>query len=100
MVDRPWSMVSRQARATIFDHRLTMAYRLWTIGAVVIAVAAVHAQSDRARTENQARRAGDRLQALQREADDLARQERSLLIDLRRLEVERDLKSEQVKQYD
>jgi septal ring factor EnvC (AmiA/AmiB activator) len=82
-----------------------MAYRLSTIAfglatLCVVSVAALSAQSDRARTESQARRASDRLQALQREADDLARQERSLLIDLRRLEVERDLKGEQVKQFD
>ena len=54
--------------------------------------------SDRARTEAQARRVSDRLQALQREADGLATQERTLLTDLRRLEVERNLKNEQVKQ--
>ena len=38
------------------------------------------------------------MQTLQREADALALQERSLLVDLRRLEVARDLKSEQLKQ--
>jgi septal ring factor EnvC (AmiA/AmiB activator) len=47
-----------------------------------------------------ARRAGERLQALQREADRLASQERSLLNDLRRLEVERLLKAEELKQLD
>ena len=46
-------------------------------------------QPDRARTEALARRAGERLQALQREADSLAAQERTLLGDLRKLEVER-----------
>jgi murein hydrolase activator len=56
--------------------------------------------SDRARTESQARRANERLVALQREADTLARQQRSLLGDLRRLEVERDLKTEQLKQIE
>jgi septal ring factor EnvC (AmiA/AmiB activator) len=56
--------------------------------------------SDRARTESQAQRASDRLQALQREADSLASQERSLLIDLRRLEIARDVKTEQLKQID
>ena len=56
--------------------------------------------SDRARAESQARRAGERLLALQREADALANQQRTLLIDLRRLEVERDLKNEQVKQIE
>ena len=61
----------------------------------------LHAQTpDRARTEAQARRASERLQALQREAEELVARERSLLIDLRRLEVERDLKTETLKQID
>ncbi|HEY6894336.1 MAG TPA: peptidoglycan DD-metalloendopeptidase family protein [Rhodanobacteraceae bacterium] len=45
-----------------------------------------------------ARRAGDRLQALQREADRLASEERTLLTELRQLEVERQIKAEQVKE--
>jgi septal ring factor EnvC (AmiA/AmiB activator) len=53
---------------------------------------------DRARTEALARRAGDRLVALQREADRLAADERSLLNDLRKLEVERQIKTEELKQ--
>lgn len=42
-----------------------------------------------------ARRATERIRALQREADALAARERSLLVDLRRLEVERELRTEQ-----
>ncbi len=42
----------------------------------------------------------DRLTALQREAESLARQERTLLGELRQLEVERDLKTEQVRRAD
>jgi murein hydrolase activator len=57
-------------------------------------------QPDRAQTEAMARRAGDRLQALQREADRLASDERTLLTDLRKLEVERLLKAEELKQLD
>jgi murein hydrolase activator len=57
-------------------------------------------QPDRARTESLARRATDRLQALQREADRLAAEERSLLGDVRKLEIERQLKAAQVKQID
>jgi septal ring factor EnvC (AmiA/AmiB activator) len=73
--------------------------RAATACAVALAVCALTAQtSDRARTEAQARRVSDRLQALQHEADDLATQERTLLTDLRRLEVERRIKNEQVKQ--
>ncbi len=68
--------------------------------AALTAVALAAQTSERARTEGQARRANERLQALQREAADLAAQERSLLNDLRRLEVERDLKTEQLHQLD
>jgi septal ring factor EnvC (AmiA/AmiB activator) len=57
-------------------------------------------QADRARTETQARRATERLQALQREADRLAADERTLLNDLRRLEIERQIKAVEVKQAD
>jgi septal ring factor EnvC (AmiA/AmiB activator) len=53
-------------------------------------------QPDRARTEALARRAGDRLQSLQREADRLASEERTLLGDLRRLEIDRQIKAEQL----
>ena len=65
------------------------------IGATLLAQ-----QADRARTEALARRAGERLQALQREADRLASDERTLLNELRKLEVDRQLKSEEVKQLD
>ncbi len=68
--------------------------------ALVIVRRAAAQTRDRARTESQARRANERLIALQREADALARQQRSLLVDLRRLEVERDLKTEQLKQIE
>ena len=47
-----------------------------------------------------ARRAADRLQALQREADRLASEERTLLGDLRKLEIERQIKSEELKRVD
>lgn len=55
---------------------------------------------DRARTEALAARAAARMQALQREADQLATQERTLLGDLRKLEVERQLRSEEFQQAD
>lgn len=75
------------------------------IGCVACLCAAIVAslagrQNDRARTEALARRATERLQALQREADRLASQERSLLNDLRKLEVERQLRAEELKQID
>ncbi len=68
---------------------------------VMCAAAAPGAQSsDRARTESQARRANERLSALQREADSLAKEQRSLLVELRRLEVERDLRTEQLREIE
>lgn len=55
---------------------------------------------ERARTEALARRASERLQALQREADRLASEERTLLGDLRKFEIERQIKSEELKRVD
>jgi septal ring factor EnvC (AmiA/AmiB activator) len=69
-----------------------------TIVVACVATLAAQSGSERTRTESQARRANERLAVLQREADALAKQQRTLLIDLRRLEVERDLKTEQVRQ--
>jgi murein hydrolase activator len=54
-------------------------------------------QSDRARTEALARRAGDRLVALQREADRLAAEESSVLNQLRKLEIDREMKAEELR---
>ena len=54
--------------------------------------------ADRARTEALARRAADRLQTLQREADRLASEEGTLLGDLRKLEVQRQIKAEELRQ--
>ena len=51
---------------------------------------------DRAQLESLARRADERIQALQREADELASRERSLLGDLRELELERRMKTEEL----
>jgi len=63
-----------------------------------VSVALAAQAPDRTRTEALARRAGDRLVALQRDADRLATEERSLLNDLRKLEVERQIKAEQLKE--
>jgi peptidoglycan hydrolase CwlO-like protein len=71
------------------------------VGVIVFAASVFTQQpADRARTEALARRAGERLQALQREADRLASQESTLLTDLRKLEVERQLKAEELKRLD
>jgi septal ring factor EnvC (AmiA/AmiB activator) len=65
-----------------------------------LAVVATHAQapSDKAQAEELAKRATARIRVLQREADALAAREGTLLDDLRRLEVERDLRIEQCAQ--
>src|SRR5436190_9757482 len=78
-----------------------------TLGRATIVVALLAAapnllaeQADRDRTEALARRATDRLQALHREAEHLASEETTLLGDLRKLEVERQIKTEQFRQID
>ena len=73
----------------------------YIVMAVAVACACLLAQQpERARTEALARRATERLQALQREADLLASEEQTLIGDLRKLEIDRQLKAEQVKQID
>jgi septal ring factor EnvC (AmiA/AmiB activator) len=52
--------------------------------------------SERARVDAAARRTADRLRALQREADALAARERTLLVDLRKLEVDRQIAIEKL----
>jgi len=51
---------------------------------------------DRAHVDAQAKRAAERLAALQKEAETLAGQERTLLGELRKLEVEREIKLEEL----
>jgi len=53
---------------------------------------------DRARTEALARRVAERIEALQREADQLAREAQTLVGDLRKLEIERDIQNERLTQ--
>lgn len=57
-------------------------------------------QADRVETEALARRAADRLRALRTEADRLASDERTLLGDLRRLELEREIKDEELQRVE
>jgi septal ring factor EnvC (AmiA/AmiB activator) len=69
------------------------------IGLVVLAVISGGAQApDTTRADALARRAATRIKALQREADSLASRERTLLEDLRQLEVERDLRAAELEQ--
>lgn len=70
-----------------------------TVGLAAVAGVALPGQtppSDRARAEAATERAADRIRALQREADALASEEKTLLVELRKLEVERALKTEQL----
>jgi septal ring factor EnvC (AmiA/AmiB activator) len=64
---------------------------------------AVHAQApltDKAAADAAARRVAERIRALQAEADQLAAQARTVVGDLRKLEIERDLASERAKNAD
>jgi septal ring factor EnvC (AmiA/AmiB activator) len=70
------------------------------IVAALMAVSAWAQPADRGLTEALARRATQRLQALNAEADRLAAEERSLIGDLRRLELNRQIKSEELKKTD
>jgi septal ring factor EnvC (AmiA/AmiB activator) len=67
------------------------------VPAMLAASAALSAQAPPA-AGNQGERISDRIRALQREADRLAGEARTLVGDLRKLEIERDLKAEQAKQ--
>src|SRR5438067_9693651 len=86
------------------SHFSKMGFGIRDLGFVVMAACAagpVWAQlpvkpPEQLRTEALARRANERLAALQREADRLASEERSLLGDLRKLEIERQLKAEEL----
>src|SRR5262245_29833294 len=76
-----------------FGRTVTMA------AAVASLVAPLAAQQpERTRTEALAKRAGERLVALQHEADRLAADEGSLLNQLRKLEIDRELKGTELKQ--
>jgi len=59
---------------------------------LVLVTAVVMSVSLGAAAQEAQRRAADRLRSLREEADALATRERSLLVDLRRLEVERDIR--------
>jgi septal ring factor EnvC (AmiA/AmiB activator) len=69
-----------------------------TVGLAALGAVAPRAQApaDRARPQTPTQRAGERIAALQRESDALAKQEKTLLGELRALEVERQLKTEQL----
>ncbi len=57
-------------------------------------------QQDRTRAETATRRVSDRLRALQQEADALAAEEQTILVELRKLEVARQIKVEELARID
>lgn len=63
---------------------------------LLIGVSLLAQAPDRAQTEAMAQRAAERLAALQREAESLVRQERGVLAELRKLEVDRAIKVEEL----
>ncbi len=70
--------------------------------ALIIAIGlafVLHAQTP-SQLESTAQRAAERLKALQRESDALASQEKTLLVELRKLEVDRQIKTEELKKID
>jgi septal ring factor EnvC (AmiA/AmiB activator) len=70
----------------------------WTSTWILVALgcgALAAQQTDRVQTEALSLRAADRLRALHEEADRLAADERTLLNDLRKLEVERQIRNEE-----
>jgi septal ring factor EnvC (AmiA/AmiB activator) len=79
-------------------HRQALCAIFAVLALSAVSSSALTAQApDRARTEALARRAADRLQALQREADRLASDERTVLGDLRKLELDREIRAEELK---
>jgi murein hydrolase activator len=75
---------------------LVLGFGFWVLGFG----AALHSQTpapDRAATEALSRRVDERIRALQREADRLAGEARTLVGDLRKIEIERDMASERLK---
>jgi septal ring factor EnvC (AmiA/AmiB activator) len=71
---------------------------LTTVILAALAPGLLSQSPDRVRTEGLARRATERIQALQQEADTLASQERSVLGDLRKLEIDRQVQTEELRQ--
>jgi septal ring factor EnvC (AmiA/AmiB activator) len=72
--------------------------RLFLVLLLSVAASSGAQPDDRARTEALARTTSERLKALNQEADRLASEARTLLGDLRRLELERQIKDEQFRQ--
>jgi septal ring factor EnvC (AmiA/AmiB activator) len=67
---------------------------------VLLAIHGAAQSPDTTGVDSRARRVNDRMRALQREADQLAREARTLVGDLRKLEIERDLRREEAARAD
>ena len=73
--------------------------KVCSVAAILLACSAVRAQQPaQADTDALSRRAAERLKTLHEEAEKLASQEKSLLGELRRLEVDRQIRSEELRQ--
>jgi len=96
---RGWGLAGTQ-RAQSRQTKIFSAVSAFSAVIAVVGTIAAAQTPDRARTEALARRATERLQALQREADRLASEERTLLGELRKLEIERQLRAEELKVID
>lgn len=64
---------------------------------VTLSVGLAGQAPDRSPAEAEARRVNDRIRALQNEADELVGQSRTLLGDLRKLEIDRQIEVERVR---
>src|SRR6476620_10847578 len=87
--------------ASRFFSRGASPFRLAAAIVLVAASLSLSAQSSAPASEQStadaaAKRAADRIRALQKESEALASQERTLLVELRKLEVDRELKTEEL----
>src|SRR5512136_1845681 len=98
--DSPPQRTQRTRRNNRFSSVSTVSSVVASLLCVLPALLVAAQPTDRARTEAQSRRAGERLQALLREADKLTSDERTLLGDLRKLEVDRQIKAEELRQVE
>src|SRR5215467_2575351 len=76
--------------ASAFRRKIPLAVAALAFGGVVAA------QDATTQTQALQRRAAERLVSLQKEAESLAKQEQTLLVELRRLEVQREIKVEEL----
>jgi murein hydrolase activator len=90
------------ARSSVLSASLwpLAAYLLATLAVAITSVAAQTAPPPQPQRGDPSQRAAERIRALQREADALATEESALLVQLRRFEVERQLRIEELGQIE